>query len=249
MLVIITGDVDGVAAPATVRFLVPSAAEMYSAGSIDDVGVYSGGPPDRESSSLEGWDEISYEITSDTFRVEYYAPIIIGETDKTISYEFYSLYPISDLTVYLQEPLSSSNYSVSPSSNDVFKTEDPFSEVEFKFHRYYYSGLDADDPLSFKITYTKLDPDDSMTIADKGSGINMYLIVGVSLGACVLIAAGIYFAFRIRSGRRIKQKYNDRNAQIRKAEDKSLRGRYCSKCGHRLNDADRFCPNCGVKRD
>ena len=107
LLVMLEGKIVGAQAPVTVRFLVPSAAEMNSAGSMDSLGQYSGGPPDREPSAISGWDEISYVVTSDIFRVEYYDPIIIGQTDKTIRYEFYGLYPISDLRVIVQEPRKS----------------------------------------------------------------------------------------------------------------------------------------------
>ncbi len=70
LLVMLEGQIVGVQVPATVRFLVPSAAEMYSAGSMNAQGQYSGGPPRREPSAIAGWDEISYEVTTDTFRIE-----------------------------------------------------------------------------------------------------------------------------------------------------------------------------------
>ena len=45
LLVMLEGQIVGTQPPAEVRFLVPSAAEMYSAGSMDAQGRYSGGPP------------------------------------------------------------------------------------------------------------------------------------------------------------------------------------------------------------
>ena len=65
------GQIEGVEPPVVVRFLVPSEAEMYSAGSMDALGQYTGGPPNRESSSIPGWDEINYEVTTNTFQSPY----------------------------------------------------------------------------------------------------------------------------------------------------------------------------------
>ena len=69
LLVMLQGQISGAQPPVTVSFLVPSTAEMYSAGSIDSQSQYSGGPPDREPSAFSGWDAVSYELTSDIFHV------------------------------------------------------------------------------------------------------------------------------------------------------------------------------------
>jgi hypothetical protein len=112
LLVMMEREIVGVDIPATVRFLVPETAVMYSVGSKDEAGVYSGGPPDRVSSEVSGWDVISYSLTSATFRVEYYDDTIRGNPDRSIDYQFRALYPIADLIVYAQEPLGSLDYAV-----------------------------------------------------------------------------------------------------------------------------------------
>ncbi len=120
LLVMIEGDVAGVDIPATVRFLVPADAEMYSAGSKDALDVYTGGPPRREASSLTGWDEISYEVTEETFRMEYYTDLIQGTPAKTIAFEYRFLYPVSDLTAVVQEPYGSTGFSVVPQADNSY---------------------------------------------------------------------------------------------------------------------------------
>lgn len=141
LLVMLEGQIVGVEGPVNVRFLVPSAAEMYSTGSMSAQGQYTGAPPNREPSSVPGWDVISYDVTTDTFRVEYYDPIIKGQTDKTISYEFRWLYPISDLTVIVQEPRKSSNFRVSLGEGKPDTTSEGFA-----LHVYSYRDLDDAPP-------------------------------------------------------------------------------------------------------
>jgi hypothetical protein len=189
LLVMLEGQIVGVQPPIEVRFMVPSAAEMYSAGSMDAQGRYSGGPPQREPSTIPGWDEISYEVTTNTFRVEYYDPIIRGQPDKTISYEFHWLYPISELNVVIQEPRKSSNFSISPMGESFIDNQG------FTSYQYNYNNINDEDSLHFEITYTKSDPKPSLAIEDNGSS-NILLIVGSVIGLCVVFGAGFYWLMR-----------------------------------------------------
>src|SRR5450759_393867 len=58
VLVMLEGQITGTTLPALVKFLVPQSANLFSAGSKNAQGVYSGGPPNRKASSIAGWDEI-----------------------------------------------------------------------------------------------------------------------------------------------------------------------------------------------
>jgi hypothetical protein len=160
LLVMLEGIIEGKEPPVMVRFLVPSEAEMYSAGSMDVQGRYTGGPPHREPSSIPGWDEIAYEVTTNTFRVEYYDPIISGQTDKSMSYEFRWLYPISELEVIIQQPLRASNFEVSPVGNSFI------DDQGFTSYIYNFSDLRDGPPLRFEISYYKSDTKPSLFIDD-----------------------------------------------------------------------------------
>jgi len=236
LLVMLQGTVDGVSIPATVRFLVPAAAEMYSAGSMDAQGKYTGGPPRRKSSGVPGWDEISYEVTTGTFRVEYYDPIIIGVVDKTISFDFFTLYPISDLSVEVQEPRTSSNFSVVPGNGTKI------SDQGFVYNVYDYQNLDTAHPLHVDIAYTKSDPRPSLTITG-GASNKLPLIVGVVTGLCVLAVAFWFYKSRLGKKKAPKRtRVSPTQAKGNKPPDK-----FCVQCGHRLERSHRFCPNCGAK--
>jgi hypothetical protein len=241
LLVMLGGQIVGVQAPATVRFLVPSAAEMYSAGSIDAQGHYSGGPPHREPSAIPGWDKISYELTSDTFRVEYYDPIIIGWPDKTISYEFRWLYPISSLHVMVHEPRQSSNFSVSPEG--ILSSD----SQGFTNHTYEYDDLDDEPPISFSITYTRSNTLPSLSIEDDES-TNPLLIVTAVVGLCVIFGAGLFWVMKSRPKNRAERKQTTRSKSVRgsKGGKHPLRI-FCSQCGQSLEKSSRFCQYCGTK--
>ena len=240
LLVMLEGQIVGGEVPVQVRFLVPSAAEMYSAGSMDAQGQYSGGPPHREPSSLQGWDEISYEVTTNTFRVEYYDPIIRGQPDKTISYEFHWLYPISDVQVTIQEPRKSSNFSVLPEGESFI------DDSGFTSHRYDYRELDDGSPLRFEIAYTKSDLKPSLAIEDTGSG-NTLLTVSIVVGFIVVLGTGLLWVTKSKTRTRAERRRVSRSTPVSRSKGKRLPRSFCTHCGERLESPSGFCPYCGTK--
>lgn len=277
LLVMLEGKIVGANPPATVRFLVPAGAQMFSAGSKDAQGKYSGGPPARKPSDVPGWDEISYNVTSPTFRVEYYDSSIVGQPDKTISYEFRSLYPVTNLWVGVQEPKTSSNFKVSPPEQS--KGTDEGMVV----NEYRYSNLEAGKPLDFSIAYTKSDPNPSVKDPSFNSGATTggssssspMVIIGIVFGVGALLLLGFVLISKSGSGRKSRQ-------QLRYAESRASRGgggrpapqgrqnrgqarggqgniaskgpapqdkgsRFCPKCGRQQDGPGSFCTDCGTK--
>jgi len=245
LLVMLEGQLAGVAPPVTVRFLVPAAAEMYSAGSMDAQGVYSGGPPDRKASDIPGWDEISYTVKTDTFRVEYYDPIILGNPEKSISYEFRWLYPISGLDVYFQEPRRAADFTVSPPGRAI-------SFEGFNAVHYSYGGLDDEPPLRFDITYTKSDRRPSLEITNGGGMSSTAAIVA---GVILVIVVVGFFWFRRKPAPRARadrRRATGSTAAPRPASRPApgpgqVKARFCTGCGQPVESNARFCAHCGAK--
>jgi hypothetical protein len=239
LLVMLRGEIVGAEAPVKVRFLVPATAEMYFTGAIDAAGQYFPSQPQREPSAIPGWDEISYELTTDIFLIEYYDPIIIGQSDKTISYEYRWLHPISHIHVMVQEPRQSSNFSVSPAGRTSTGDEG------FTYHMYDYYDLDDEPPLGFAITYTKSNPLPSLAIEKEST--NTALIVITVVGLCALIAAGFIWVKKSRPKAGAERRRAAKSAPVREPTEKRLPRRFCDQCGQSLEESSRFCSYCGTK--
>jgi hypothetical protein len=246
LLVMLEGQIVGAQAPARVRFLVPSTAEMYSAGSKDASGKYSGGPPDRKASTMPGWDEISYTVTAETFRVEYYDAI--GELpDKSFAYEFLRLYPIQGLTVFLQEPRQATGFTVNPQGKPSTDSEG------FKVQSHTFADLEVATPVKFDISYTRAasQPSKPTNQASAGAKSNAGLIIGIVLVAVVLGGGGLYLMSRSNQGSKPASRAARRRGG---AGNRAKTGRtgptgptsFCSQCGRKLERGERFCPNCGT---
>ncbi len=257
LLVMLEGKLASGTAPVEVKFLVPAAAEMYSAGSKDASGKYTGGPPARVASQIPGWDEISYRLTTDTFRVEYYDPAISGESDKQISYDFRFLSPISDLRAIVQQPLKASNFRVTPDGTSSF-------EGQFAVKTYNFTDPEPAKPIHFDIAYTKTDSSTSVqptaTTSNTSSNPLGDLISsgpggssssGPSSGAApiavlgVSVAAFAAFAGVVVIGRQRLHRPAPRRVEISTRGKQSGKKKFCHECGKPIGPDSKFCPNCG----
>jgi hypothetical protein len=240
LLVMLEGQIEGAAPPATVRFLVPAAAEMYSAGSKDAQGKYTGGPPRRQASSVPGWDEISYEVTTDTFRVEYYDPIISGQPDKSISFDFRWLYPIADLTAIVQVPKAATDFSVTPPGRASVDAGG------YTIYLYNSSALKpGDPPLHFDISYRKADAAPSQPVPAGGSSNTLLLIVIAGIAAVLAVGGFLWFR-RPQPANRAARRQAARKAPARPIAG-SQPARFCTQCGKPIQGSPTYCPNCGKK--
>ena len=255
LLVMLEGDLDGVTAPVRVRFLVPEAAEMYSAGSLTARGGqgYTGGPPERTASQIPGWDEISYTLQTDTFRMEYYDSVIPNQPDKKISYDFRTISPISDLRVVVQQPRKSTDFTVTPQGTAGKDVQG------FTIYSSYYYNLIAGAPLHFDIAYTG-----SETKPSLGSGGPGGTSTGSSsLGSVILIVLGvaaiggvILWLLKSRQPRYVPVRASGKPPKKRSAKkgnqgnltDRVNQGnRFCTRCGQPATASDKFCTSCGSK--
>jgi hypothetical protein len=251
LLVMLEGQIEGTEPPAKVKFLVPSTAEMYSAGSMDDQGNYSGGPPDRVPSSIPGWDEISYQVTTDTFRVEYYDPIILGSPGKTIPYTFHSLYPISDIEIVVQEPLGATDFTVLPEGDNFVDS------AGFNSYLYRYTDLDPDTTIQFDITYTRTATAPSLSLSgetltpSQPSGVNDtsdYTLIGIILAVIVVIIVAVFIWQRRTSPvTRAKRRRAAKRSNKPEPQDLTTAPKFCSQCGNPIENNHKFCINCGAR--
>ena len=243
LLVMLEGQIDGATPPATVRFLVPAAAQMYSAGSMDAQGKYSGGPPRREASSLPGWDEISYEVTTDIFRVEYYDSIIAGQANKTISYDFRYLYPITNLSAFVQVPKAATDFVVAPAGREYIDASG------FTVYQYDFPALiPVDPPIHFDVSYRKAEAAPSVgTPPASAKGGSNSLTIAVIAGVVAVVAVGGFLLMRkARPANRAARRQAARNAPSRPTAG-SQPARFCTQCGKPLKGSPTYCPNCGKK--
>lgn len=259
LLVMMQGNI-AATPPVRVSFLVPAAAEMNSAGSKDAQDNYAKYPGtlDRNPSEISGWDEISYQLVTDTFRVEYYDPSISGQPDKSISYDFRTISPIGNLRMVVQQPKKATNFAVTPRGNAGIDGEG------FTVFSSYFNNVSAGAPVHFDIAYTRSDPNPSIspssgisggTVAAPGGGNNTGLIAGVVVGVILIGVLGVWILksgqpkrVPVRGGNN-QPRRGARSLQKRSSNQGGAGNKFCTRCGHPVDASDKFCPSCGTKVD
>lgn len=250
LLVMMEGQLDGAQAPVKVTFMVPTGAGMFSAGSKNPQGAYTGGPPDRVASPIAGWDEVSYTLTQQTFRIEFYDPNIVkGQPDRTISYDFRTISPISDLHVVVQQPRRSSNYSVAvrAAGGAAYPTPNASPDPEgFQTYSYFLTNVSAAQPQHFDISYTKTDNNPSLSPAG-GSATNTNVVL-IAIAGVIVVGVIVVFVLKSRKGGYVPVGAS-RGERRRRAKHggTATGGRFCPSCGQKIDASVKFCPYCGAK--
>ena len=153
LLVMWEGNVAGQSGTTTTaKFLVPTGVELYFTGYQDNTGKFISVNPKEVPSGIKGYDLLTFDITGVTFRVEYYQDSIQGNPDKSINFEFKTLYPIKNLNIDVQQPLLATNYKIEPQLQTSTQIQNITS------YQSTYDSLGPDKALSFTIKYTKTNP-------------------------------------------------------------------------------------------
>jgi hypothetical protein len=243
--------------PRTVEFPVPLGIDVNQAAGLTPDGRYLR-QPYQLIPQQDGYALLRYELPVPTFFFEYYYDPIEGQTDKTIDWWLRSSYPIADLQVNVQQPLKATSFTISPPADLINVGQDGF-----KFHLFSNRTLDAGEEMKLRISYTKTDPEPSVTrqpfaepsaaapaatTSTPSLGLNLTALL-IVVGAAGLLAGGAYWYV---NQRRADDLYDDREWEPprhtwRSPGTEAVTG-YCHQCGKELRADDRFCPGCGTRR-
>jgi hypothetical protein len=255
LLVMLEGEIVGATAPVTIRFLVPLDATLYSAGSGPRASYIPPTPlPDRKPSEIPGYDEVSYELKTQFFVVEYYTPLSTGLQDRNISFDFYTRYSVTNMRAVVQEPRRATGFTVTPPGAPSQDAEG-FNVRTFGFPS--LSPSTAGSPaIHFDIAYNKKDNRPSLGTSGGGSGgsANPGLVLLVLLG--LAIAAVLFFVIKGMMKKSPARPLPSRGSTARLNQPAAGRGapgggsgsRFCGQCGQPIERAAQFCPYCGAKQ-
>lgn len=248
VLVMLDGRIEGAEPPVTIRFLVPQDAIMYSAGS-GPRDRYVGGPPARKRSQIAGWDEISYELQTAYFVVEYYQTIQ-SLPAKNFSVEFIPVYPVDGVTAVVQQPLESRNFISVPAEVPAAQRQG-IDSAGFKTYTYEYNSLEKDQSLSFSLSYTRETLAPSLNMGEESSSSTVPIVIAAVVG-CAALGGGLFWLLRKPSRPAARRIRREATAKRRKEPQQPQEGKrsgpkFCTDCGVKLDKPSRFCPECGVK--
>lgn len=240
LLVMFEGEIISDGLP-RISFPVPIDAQMYSAGSGPRSQYRVGAALDLYgTSNITGWKQVSFNPNSNYFVVEYYLPLQSG-TDRTLNFDFRTLYPVSGMKVIVQEPGRASNFKVAPAG-----TSGPGPEG-YKIHTYDVPSVSPEQPLLYDITYTK--NDNRPTFGGGGGGSSNNSLILIVIGAIVVLGILFFLVPQFRGKPQPVTSRSQRRQAVKVSRKIPGNHKFCRYCGKPIQGTDRFCPSCGQPLD
>ena len=203
------------------------------------------------------WLQVSFIATTPAIRLEYYDPRLQKDgTQRTVSYTWPGDYAVDSLTLEVQHPVGSSDFTVTPPAGD--QVQDIYDIV---YDLIDMGSVPAGTTFSVDISYQKdtdeltfetlpLQPSAPVT-APTSTQLNLDKalpwILGF-MGVALIVGGGLWYWQSGKQSSNDKSRRRRRSARPKVSEEAATgEGVYCHNCGKRASASDRFCRACGSK--
>ena len=242
VLVSYRGDLNAdTAFPLPMRLLLPADSSIESVCSIKQPGdehvcqPYSA-DPDGEYLA------VSWEAITPTMYVELYYGSISGTGQRSLDFNFWPPYPIDNLDLFVLEPVDATDFSLSPTPDDVVEEEG------IRHHLYSFQNPSIDEPVSIQMSYARPTdqppaPPRSTTAADDSSSIPQSMVLILGLAGVAVLAFVLYIAFARRFRIRLIAVSSRAPGGDEAAAQEDMF--FCRQCGGKASRQFAFCPVCG----
>ncbi|MBK8903317.1 MAG: zinc ribbon domain-containing protein [Anaerolineaceae bacterium] len=258
VLVLLTGTLPpGTPLPVTITVPLPAGADFNVAARITSDNTMT----DQGVDPQVGEDAVTFALTEQRFRVEYYQPYTAADSQHSFTFTWQSDMAVDAVSVTIQQPIAATNLSVVPTPTTVSEGQDGLT-----YHVLAAQPVPAGETYSVQISYTMSSPpqltesfqqsDDSQSdlpfleaepVTDAGFDWQLLLVV---LGGLILVATGVWYftSLRAAQARRPIKPRPQRAAQRPSPRTPIPKGKanFCHQCGQPLQPEDKFCRSCGA---
>ncbi len=204
-----------------------------------------------QETSLGNWKVLHFTATNHHIRIEYQDPNLV-KSQHLRSYDFrwLSIYPVSNLIVYVRQPLGAGTIHSEPHLENLDTGVDGNPVVSSSF-----GNIPAGELFSLSIEYHK-DPSDlsypALSVSpaspiEETSGrayLPVLVILWMLLLSVAIIIVVVFYYLGFRKKRADQLNYIGRNEVIINPERLTF---FCQECGMRTGVDDNYCRNCGTE--
>jgi hypothetical protein len=244
--------------PVPVTFRVPRGAQINQMA-VMDVATGATAPqsfdarPDPDDAR---WSLVTYTLDNAHFFYEYYYDPLAGGADKQFTYTFSSPQRVMELLLEVQQPLAATDFTLDPLPTIARHDE----ALGFTYHQFSVGALAGGEETAVTVSYTKTDPEPSMSREDvmamqmQDAPSDVPAAAGTSqtdtaapgwlavLLTVVLVSAGGLVWYRsVSSG----DSFGSMASTTPEVTESTT---YCSLCGATYKPNARFCHVCGAAR-
>lgn len=260
VLVLLTGTLPAnTVLPVTLTIPLPTGADFNVAARITADNTMT----DQGMTPEVGTNAVTFELTEQRFRVEYYQPYTATDNQHSFTFAWQSDMPVDALTVTIQQPIAATNMSIVPTPATASPGQDGLT-----YHVLATQPVPAGEAFNVQIGYTMSSPAqltesflesgdsdlpilDAEPVADEGFDWQLLLLV---LGGLILVATGVWYVATLRAAKARRpakprpQRTTTRQATQPKAAATRPQGKvnFCHQCGQPLQPEDKFCRSCGT---
>ncbi|MCL5263742.1 MAG: zinc ribbon domain-containing protein [Chloroflexi bacterium] len=248
--------------PREVSFRLPKGADISQVCGISDKGehlcqLY-------ETKQDGDYIVLTYSVPVPHFFLEYYFNPVGSDAVRNLAYTFSATYPTDKLDVEIQQPLRSSDFTITPAAQLSNSDKDGF-----KYSLLSYKKLNQDQKVELNVSYSKQDNRPSVAKKQQGApggsvdtgNVNLWALLG---GSALFGLAAFYVVSR-RPGRlspraagygpraggqpnyskaTVYSKQTGRSKATAKVQGAS---QFCTNCGTPMETGDHFCAGCGAR--
>lgn len=259
VLVLLTGTLPpGTALPVTITVPLPAGADFNVAARITSDNTMTDQGVDPTVSA----DAVTFELTEQRFRVEYYQPYTATDNQHNFTFSWQSDMPVDALSVTIQQPIAATNMTVVPTPSTVSEGQDGLT-----YHVLATQPVPAGETFNVQIGYTMSSPPqltesflqssdsnlpilEAEPVAEEAFDWQLLLLV---LGGLILFVTGVWYFTNLRAAkaRPIKPRPQRTGKRPSFPTAKATatpkgKGNFCHQCGQPLNPEDKFCRSCGT---
>jgi hypothetical protein len=213
------------------------------------------------------WLIVAFELASQGFQLEYYDPLATDSSgQREYAYTYEADYPVADLAVEFQVPLTAEDFVLDPPADAVATESDGLV-----YHSVDAGSLAQGEQLSWMVTYQKdnedltasafAQADTSVPTASPAGGgddsSSTVLIFFVAFVTLVAVGGAAFWLGRrtqepveveSASSTRHKRRGSGRGGQTQSQRASSLQtSLFCHQCGAELRRDSEFCHRCGTR--
>jgi hypothetical protein len=238
--------------PREITLLIPNQATLYATAFVDANGQLLNTDPPKIQVGGDGFTRVTVNLPAPRFHLEFYYNPLQGNPDKTMEFVYKAAQVTDKVSVEIQQPLKASNFRTEPAA--VKQTQD---SQGFDYAVFDYPALNADQTLRVKVSYTKADPNPSVSktlpsnsapapASVPAASTSTLIPVVVAVTVLALVALGV-FAWWSRENRAWGSA-SAVGANTRRGKRTRGEGGFCVNCGRALSAEDNFCSRCGTPR-
>lgn len=267
VLVIFNGTVaDGATYPVSLQISLPTEAEIHAVAYPDATGNLLTLAADTQETA-DG-KTLSFELDQPKFVIEFYADILTPVPDRSFALNLVAPYAVQQATLMLRQPARASNWKSSPAiaSNAVDELGNPTYTLNL-------GAQSAGQATAVQVSYTKADANPSVAAQAQTPAMTNAVVAAEPVqqnwlpwlavlaalaGAGALLAYGLSrrraMATVSRQARRrtARERGDDGNtrpaAQPKVHAAAGTQNKFCTQCGHKFAESDKFCRNCGAPK-